>query len=292
MDSNFQDLLKQSVPNRFMNLSPFQFEEFLCQLFKDSGYEAEVTKKTGDFGADLLLRKDGKKIAVQVKRYDQSNLVGVKDLNQVLGAMKYYSCETSMVITTTEFTTPAKELARTTNVELWGWEKLYENIKKLYFNGSDIYEYFQKTEAQKGVNDNKIELEVEKVLEKQEVYNTTDREERITATVIHLKIKNCTDNKFFLKIDKPLVIDVLGNQINSFSFLTGSFNCGDVYPYTSIPVIACFYEWQIPKANLIKKIILIYDLIPVEEIMKNIEEYEAKDGEFHHEKIIDMPYMW
>ena len=107
-----------------------------------------------------------------------------------------------------------------------------------------------------------------------------------------MKIKNCTDNKFFLKIDKPLVIDVLGNQINSFSFLTGSFNCGDVYPYTSIPVIACFYEWQIPKANLIKKIILIYDLIPVEEIMKNIEEYEPKDGEFHHEKIIDMPYMW
>ena len=112
------------------------------------------------------MRKDGKKIAVQVKRYDQGNLVGVKDLNQVLGAMKYYSCETSMVITTTEFTTPAKELARTTNVELWGWEKLYENIKKVYFNGSDIYEYFQKTEAQKGVNDNKIELEVEKVLEK------------------------------------------------------------------------------------------------------------------------------
>lgn len=183
-----------------------------------------------------------------------------------------------MVITTTEFTTPAKELARTTNVELWGWEKLYENIKGVYFDGNDIYEYFsehfQKAEAQKYVNGNEFEFEVEKVREKEEVCNTANREELNIATIIHLKIKNRTDSKIFFILNNVLIIDVLGNQIKAYTGFVGTFAQGDIYPFTGIPIIPCFYEWQVPNAKSIKKIVVLY--------------YAGSDG-ILKEKIIDMP---
>ncbi|WP_342601895.1 restriction endonuclease [Peribacillus sp. FSL E2-0159] len=47
----------------------FQFENFLGPLFESHGYSAVVTQGTGDFGTDLTLRRKGKKIAVQAKRY-------------------------------------------------------------------------------------------------------------------------------------------------------------------------------------------------------------------------------
>lgn len=45
-----------------------EFEEFLKLLFDDLGYKARVTKASGDYGADLVLNKDGKTIVVQAKK--------------------------------------------------------------------------------------------------------------------------------------------------------------------------------------------------------------------------------
>lgn len=142
-DKSFSDVLKESVPNRFLNLTPSQFEEFVCELFKDSGYHAEITKASGDFGADILLEKDGEKIAVQVKRYETKNKVGVQNINQVVGAKAYYSCDRAMVVTTSSFTKSGQKLARKTQTELWDWNKLDSKIKEVYLEGKDVYEYFQ-----------------------------------------------------------------------------------------------------------------------------------------------------
>lgn len=46
---------------------------FLGPLLESQGYNVMVTQATGDFGADLILRRKGKKIAVQAKRY-RSNI--------------------------------------------------------------------------------------------------------------------------------------------------------------------------------------------------------------------------
>lgn len=39
-----------------------QFEKYLGHLFRSQGYKAEVTQAAGDYGADLVLSKDGKKL--------------------------------------------------------------------------------------------------------------------------------------------------------------------------------------------------------------------------------------
>lgn len=66
------------------SLSGVEFEEFLAGLFRAQGYAVELTPATGDYGADLILSKDGRRIAVQAKRYAGS--VGVAAVQEALPA--------------------------------------------------------------------------------------------------------------------------------------------------------------------------------------------------------------
>ena len=99
-------------------LSGVEFEEFLAGLFRTQGYAAELTPTSGDYGADLILSKDGRRIAVQAKRYTGS--VGVQAVQEALSGLAYYQCDTAWVITTGAFTTNALELAQKSGVKMIG----------------------------------------------------------------------------------------------------------------------------------------------------------------------------
>ena len=73
------------------------FEELLRNVFTILGYNAQITKKTGDQGADLILSKDGRKISVQAKRY--SKTVGNKAIQEVYSSIQFYETEEAWVIT-------------------------------------------------------------------------------------------------------------------------------------------------------------------------------------------------
>jgi HJR/Mrr/RecB family endonuclease len=98
------------------NMDGFEFEDFLAGLYKKAGYKVFSTPKSGDQGADLVIEKDGFKIAVQAKKY--SGKVNNKAVQEVVAAMKYYDCDKAMVITTGHFTKSANELAERNNVTL------------------------------------------------------------------------------------------------------------------------------------------------------------------------------
>lgn len=95
-----------------------EFEEFLAGLFRAQGYSAELTPVTGDYGADLILSKDGQRIAVQAKRYVGS--VGVSAVQEALSGQAYYQCDTAWVVTTGTFTANAQELAKKSGVKMIG----------------------------------------------------------------------------------------------------------------------------------------------------------------------------
>jgi HJR/Mrr/RecB family endonuclease len=99
-------------------LSGVEFEEFLAGLFRAQGYVAELTPTSGDYGADLILSKDGRRIAVQAKRYLGS--VGVSAVQEALSGLAYYQCHTAWVITTGTFTVNALELALKSGVKMIG----------------------------------------------------------------------------------------------------------------------------------------------------------------------------
>src|SRR5215203_1866796 len=53
------------------NMSGAEFEQLMAHLFRSRGYKAQMTKASGDQGMDLLLNKDGRRMAVQLKRYSK-----------------------------------------------------------------------------------------------------------------------------------------------------------------------------------------------------------------------------
>lgn len=61
--------LKRSGIAEIDKMDGVQFEHYLGHLFRSQGYRAEVTKAAGDYGADLVISKDGKRIVVQAKSY-------------------------------------------------------------------------------------------------------------------------------------------------------------------------------------------------------------------------------
>lgn len=114
----------------YENLSPFQFEKYIANLFKDKGYRANVTPRSGDYGADVIAERGEEKIGIQVKKLTNGN-VGVKDINHLLGSMYYYNANKAIIITTTDFTEPAKNMARTAPIELWNKRKLDREIMNI-----------------------------------------------------------------------------------------------------------------------------------------------------------------
>jgi restriction system protein len=106
--------MKQAAELR--QLSGTEFEQYLTGLFHQHGYQVELTPASGDYGADLLLSKQGQRIAVQAKCYTGS--VGVSAVQEALSGMAYYQCHGAWVITTGTYTTNAVELARKSNVRL------------------------------------------------------------------------------------------------------------------------------------------------------------------------------
>jgi restriction system protein len=93
------------------------FETFLGTLFRRLGYAVEITRYRGDYGADLVVARNGKRTAVQAKRW--SKRVGVKAVQEAVAAKGYYNCDAALVVANREFTQQARRLAHANKVELW-----------------------------------------------------------------------------------------------------------------------------------------------------------------------------
>ena len=105
------------------------FEKYLNALFLSLGYEVNLTSYVGDWGADLIISKDGVKTVVQAKRY--KNSVGVKAIQEVCAAKGKYKCHSAMVVTNNFYTRPAIALARANKVYLWDRHDLINSLAKL-----------------------------------------------------------------------------------------------------------------------------------------------------------------
>ena len=123
--SNISDNNNDEIDN---NIDGFAFEKLSKQLLEKNGFtNVEVTKASGDYGADVIAYKDDIKYAIQCKKY--SNKVGISAIQEVIGSMSIYNCHVGVVLTNNYFTPAAKELANKNNIILWDKKKLDELIK-------------------------------------------------------------------------------------------------------------------------------------------------------------------
>lgn len=126
LNQNKINKLKKSGIYEIDMMDGTKFEHYLRELYSAYGYKASVTKASGDFGADLVLSKDGKKIVVQAKRYKKN--VGVKAVQEVKSAELHYHANESWVVTNSYFTQAACQLAKSNSVILIDRDQLIKDI--------------------------------------------------------------------------------------------------------------------------------------------------------------------
>lgn len=118
------------LSNNFAGLSPHEFEKFIAELFRKMGYNAQVTGKPGDFGADIIARKGNETILIQVKKYAMGNNVTPEEVQRTLGAMWKHKADKAVFVTTSGFTVRAKEVEREAPIELWDKSILHQMVRK------------------------------------------------------------------------------------------------------------------------------------------------------------------
>lgn len=236
---NIQDILKSGMKNKFQDFPPFDFEDFIGQLFKDNGYEVMKTPRTGDYGADLILTKSGEKIAVQIKRYLPENKVGVQEINQIIGAKDFYKCNKAMIITTSSFSKSGATLATKTSTELWDWDKLQKRICDTYLDGKDYYSYFgdssKRDEAKISFEFKFTKAQFGQIMQKVG-----------SCTLIYAYITNATDRNIYVQLGYPTFISADNRQTDACGHYTGYFNQGVVYAGASVEVAFIFRTEQVP----------------------------------------------
>ncbi len=84
-------------------------EVFLAEVFIELQYIVERTGRAGDQGVDLILRREARRIAVQVKGYVDS--VPNTAIQEAYTGMRFHRCDACAVITNSRFTSGGRSVA-------------------------------------------------------------------------------------------------------------------------------------------------------------------------------------
>jgi hypothetical protein len=111
---DFQRLLDESAirPEKLLQLTPRQFEEFIAELWERFGYQVELTKRTRDGGRDVIAvrRVEAElKFLIECKRNNPSHKVGIGLVRALYGVKMHEKATKAFLATTSYFTRTAKE---------------------------------------------------------------------------------------------------------------------------------------------------------------------------------------
>ncbi len=105
-------LNNQTIPNIVANLTGLDFEAWTAALLSSIGARASHQGGSFDHGVDVAAELDGKKIAVQCKKYYGGKLVGERSVRELYGAMVGERYDRALLVTTSNFTFEAKKWAK------------------------------------------------------------------------------------------------------------------------------------------------------------------------------------
>ena len=109
----------ENRPN-LMDLNPFEFENFISNLFDQIGFESKLTRSSKDGGVDVIAFDPrpivGGKIVIQAKRY--RNVVGVSAVRDLYGTMINEGASKGVLVTTSHYGPDAYEFAKDKPIEL------------------------------------------------------------------------------------------------------------------------------------------------------------------------------
>lgn len=100
-------------------MNPKQFEELVCEHFRQKGYEANTTLYSNDYGVDVFATKGKDKIAVQVKMYGSgSRKINRQMVMELHGAKDYFNCTKAVIATDGVLLPDALEVAQKLKIDI------------------------------------------------------------------------------------------------------------------------------------------------------------------------------
>jgi len=113
---------QRQILNSFIALSPVEFEQFVAKVWNNMGWQTELTARSNDGGIDIIAKKSdihSEKAVIQVKKYQSGNKIGRPDIQQYDTLRRQEpNVDFVVVVTTSNFTKNAKQLAEGLNVKL------------------------------------------------------------------------------------------------------------------------------------------------------------------------------
>ena len=103
-------------PEEMYSMAPRKFEELIAAIFKNHGFNVELTPATRDGGIDIIAVENSKLTGenvhlVECKRYARYKHVGIGIVQRLLGVVTQMQATKGIIVTTSFFTSDAKEAA-------------------------------------------------------------------------------------------------------------------------------------------------------------------------------------
>lgn len=115
--------------NDLTTMSGHDYETFVGNIVEECDWEVQVTKGSGDQGADVIAARDGVRIVIQCKLY--ASTVGNKAVQEVFAAKSFYDCDYAFVVSNSTYTPSARKVAERTGVQLLHHDELPEKLEAL-----------------------------------------------------------------------------------------------------------------------------------------------------------------
>ena len=137
VDAELLVLVRQN-PERIYTLTPRRFEELVASIFRNQGFEVELTPASKDGGYDIIAVQRSEmtgmnRYLVECKRYAPRNPVGIGIVNALFGVVCSERATKGVVVTSSYFTSGAQKFQclNTNRLQLSDYCQLIEWIKRL-----------------------------------------------------------------------------------------------------------------------------------------------------------------
>ena len=119
-NEGFNNYSRTNVPQlaqaNFDGIDPVEYEHYCAALLETVGWNARITKASGDQGVDIIATFESIKVVGQCKLY--SNPVGNAAVQEIIGGREYERADYAFVVSNSSFTSAARALASSSNVLL------------------------------------------------------------------------------------------------------------------------------------------------------------------------------
>lgn len=100
---------RQLLAQDWKSFRCISLEHFLEEVVRELGYDIETSRVAGDQGADLIVSKSGRRVAIHVRGCCDG--VSHDAVWEAHATKAYYKCEACAVVTNSRFTSSAKDVA-------------------------------------------------------------------------------------------------------------------------------------------------------------------------------------